>query len=129
MQPHSATPLAAPVVLVVDDDPAVCNSLQFSLELEGYVVRTYPNGQMLLSEADLPTRGCLVLDQVMPGMSGLDLLARLRSRRVSLPAILITTNPSKILRQRAVVAGVALVEKPLLGNALLDGIREAIGRG
>lgn len=119
--------VAPPVVLVVDDDPAVRNSLKFSLEIEGFLVRTYPNAQALLRDPDLPTRGCLVLDQIMPELSGLDVLALLRDRAVNLPAILITTHPGQALRERAANAGVGLVEKPLLGNALLDAILEAVG--
>jgi FixJ family two-component response regulator len=118
--------LAPPVVLVVDDDPAVRSALQFSLEIEGFVVRTYPSGQALLREAELPARGCLVLDQTMHDINGLDLLAVLRGRAVELPAILITTDPSRAVRHRAARAGVDLVEKPLLGNALLEAIQAAL---
>jgi two-component system, LuxR family, response regulator FixJ len=117
------------VVLIVDDDPAVRNSLKFSLEIEGFVVRTYASGRALLREDDLPMRGCLVLDQVMPDMTGLDLLAVLRSRAIALPAILITTNPAPALSQRAAAAGIGVVEKPLLGNALLEAIQAALGAG
>lgn len=118
--------LAPPVVLVVDDDPAVRSALQFSLEVEGFAVRTYPSGQALLRETELPTRGCLVLDQVMHDINGLDLLALLRIRAVELPAILITTDPSHAIRHRAARAGVNVVEKPLLGNALLEAIQAAL---
>lgn len=115
-----------PVVLVVDDDPAVLNSLTFSLEVEGFAVRAYASGRELLDDPGLPGHGCLVIDQRLPGISGLELVASLRARKVSLPAILITTNPSAVLRQRAADAGVPVVEKPLLGDALSRGIREAL---
>jgi FixJ family two-component response regulator len=128
MQTHSDIALPTPVVLIVDDDPAICNSLKFSLEIEGYIVHTYRNARSLLEETDLPIYGCLVIDELMPEMGGLELLAVLRSRHVMLPAILITTNPSLKLRQRAALASVPLVEKPLLGNALIDGIRQATQR-
>ena len=114
------------MVLVVDDDPAVRNSLQFSLQIEGFRVRAYANGMELLGDPDLPTCGCLVVDQTMPGMTGLDVVACLRARHVALPAILITTNPSGMLRQRAADAGIRVIEKPLLGDALSRGIREAL---
>jgi hypothetical protein len=61
-------------------------------------------------------------------MSGLDVVMQLRERRVPLPAILITTNPSAFLRQRAADAGIPVIEKPLLGDALSRGIREALAR-
>jgi FixJ family two-component response regulator len=121
----SGTP-DGPVVLVVDDDPAVLNSLKFSLQIEGFHVRAYANGMELLEDPDLPAVGCLVVDQTMPGMAGLDVVASLRARHVLLPAILITTNPSGMLRRRAAEAGIRVIEKPLLGDALTRGIHEAL---
>jgi two-component system response regulator FixJ len=110
-------------VLVIDDDPAVCNSLKFSLELEGFAVRIYADGRALLNDAHLPAGGCLVIDQLMPGMSGLDVVAVLRRRGSLIPAVLITSGASPRLRQRAAAAGVAVVEKPFFGNGLVDAIR------
>jgi two-component system response regulator FixJ len=116
-----------PTVVVIDDDPAVRSSLKFALEVEGFAVRVYPTGSDLLNEDDMPQSGCLVTDYNLPGMNGLDLLARLRERKVSLPAILITTDPSAAIRRRAASAGVRLIEKPLLSDALFQGIRAALG--
>jgi FixJ family two-component response regulator len=62
----------------------------------------------------------------MPDMSGLELIARLRDRDISAPAILITSHASLALRERAERANIPIVEKPLLGNALLDAIRDAL---
>jgi two-component system, LuxR family, response regulator FixJ len=117
------------VVVVVDDDPAVRNSLKFVLEIEGFVVRIYESGGELLGARDLPTCSCLVIDQQMPGMTGMDLIAKLRDRNVSVPAILITGRPNLVLSERAARADVPIVEKPLLGNALVDRIRDACARG
>ena len=119
--------VAKPVVLVVDDDPAVRNSLKFALEIEGFSVRLYPTGRELLDEKDMPESGCLVTDYHLPGMNGLDLLAKLRERNIRLPAILITTHPSATIRDRAALAGVRLIEKPLLSDTLFQGIRSALG--
>ena len=116
-----------PAVLLIDDDPAVRNSLKFALQVEGFAVRVYPTGSDLLNDEDMPESGCLVTDYYLPGMDGLDLLARLRERKVSLPAILITTDPSAAVRGRAASAGVRLVEKPLLSDALFEDIRAALG--
>jgi two-component system, LuxR family, response regulator FixJ len=118
---------AKPVVLVIDDDPAVRNSLKFALEIEGFTVRVYPTGTDLLQEADMPEKGCVVTDYNLPGINGLDLLAMLRKRKVRLPAILMTTHPSAAVRDRAASAGVPLIEKPLLCDSLFRGIRAALG--
>src|SRR5262249_9068732 len=115
-------------VLVVDDDPAVRNSLKFSLEIEGFAVRAYASGRELLDDPCLPDRGCLIIDRKMPGMSGLEVVTSLRQRRVSIPAILITSNPRALRRHGAAAAGAPVIEKPLRGDALSHGIREALAR-
>lgn len=117
-----------PIVAVVDDDPAVCGSLKFSLELEGFAVHAYFSGAELLNAGDLADCSCLVVDQRMPEMSGMELITRLRERQVRTPAILIVSNPDAALSARAAKAHVPIVEKPLLGNALLDCIRAACRR-
>jgi len=125
MQPHSQLKAKEPVIAVVDDDPAVCSSLKFSLELEGFAVRTYRNAAELLQDGNLDDCNCLVVDQRMPGMSGMELIAKLRERKVATPAILIISQPSDALSMRAAAAAIPIVEKPLLSNALVDRIREA----
>ena len=127
MKPQGELSKASPVVIVVDDDPAVRNSLRFSLEIEGFAVRDYPGGMELLNDRELPRGGCLVIDQNLPGMTGLDVVARLRDRHVSVPAILITSYPTATVSERAARAGVPIVEKPLLGNTLLDRIHDVVG--
>src|SRR5258708_38721603 len=117
------------VVIVLDDDLAVRNSLKFSLEIEGFTVRSYATGAELLDAGSVAPCGCLVVDQHMPGMSGLDLIHLLRSRHFSAPAILITGDPSPSVRARAGKASVPIVETPLLGNALLQKIRDLPGGG
>jgi two-component system, LuxR family, response regulator FixJ len=117
-----------PLVAVVDDDPAVCGSLKFSLELEGFMVRAYGSGAELLNAGDFAEYSCLVVDQRMPEMSGMELITRLRERQVLTPAVLIVSHPNAALSARAAKAQVPIVEKPFLGNALLDCIREACRR-
>jgi len=120
--------LAAPIVIVIDDDAAVRGSIKFALEAEGIAVRTYSNGLELLEEADLATFACFVIDQKLPGMTGLELLAALRERHITAPAILITSHPTIILQERAARAGIPIIEKPLLSNALFERVRAAIAR-
>jgi FixJ family two-component response regulator len=121
-----STARSAGTVLVVEDDPAVRYSLQFSLEAEGYSVRLFADAGSLLADPDLPERGCIVADYLLPDGNGLDLIRMLRVRGVRLPAILLTSNPSMALRRDAVAADVPIVEKPLLGNALSEEIGAAI---
>ena len=69
--------------------------------------------------------GCLVLDLKLPDRDGLAVLAELRSRGVTMPAILITSAPTESIRRRAAAARVPIVEKPIFGNGLIDTIRAA----
>jgi two-component system response regulator FixJ len=91
-------------------------------------VCVFSNGHYLLNEASLPTTGCLIVDYHMPAMNGLELVSALRGRGVSIPAILITGNPAKYVRDHAAEISVSVVEKPQLGSYLLDCVREAVGR-
>ena len=113
------------VVIVVDDDTAVRNSLKFSLEIEGFAVRAYASGADLLNSANPPDCGCFVVDQILPGMIGLDLIAKLRERRILTPAIFITSHPSAAVIDRAKKAHIRIIEKPLLNHTLTEGIRAA----
>jgi FixJ family two-component response regulator len=73
-----------------------------------------------------PKRGCMVIDMKLPGISGLELLHRLRARKVTLPAVLITTHPPSSLRIHAAAADVPIVEKPLLRDELIDTVRNLV---
>lgn len=115
-------------VLVVDDDAAVRAALKFALEVEGFHVQLYDGPQAVLADGHLPERACLVVDYRMPGIDGIELINRLRSRNVALPAILICGRVSPRLRDLAARSGVTRVlEKPLSDAALVDNIRGALG--
>ncbi|RXF73222.1 response regulator [Hansschlegelia zhihuaiae] len=118
---------ASGAVLVVDDDHAVRRSLQFMLELEGLRVRAFASGAALLAEKDLPQCGCLVVDQLMPGMTGIELIQALRTRGWLLPIVMIAGNVTKDLKREARRCGAAaVVEKPLHGADLAGTIRELL---
>jgi FixJ family two-component response regulator len=119
-------PSPHPVVVVVDDDIALRTALAFSLELEGFSVDARGSGEELLNRPLPAGASCLVLDERLPGIGGLETLRALRWRGVELPAVLITTNPRAALRAAARGAGVPIVEKPLVGDALVESIRAAL---
>ena len=116
----------APMLLLVDDDPAVRTSLQFSLELEGFAVEAFDSGETLLAKVSLAVPSCLVLDYRLPGADGLSLLQALRERGETCPAVIITSNPTRSVRQRTTDAGAVLIEKPLLSNGLTAAIQKLI---
>jgi two-component system response regulator FixJ len=123
---RSAPPAVRRTVYIIDKDTDVLNSFRFSLELEGYSVRAYPDGRELLASAELPKSGCLVIDNDLPPATGLDVLAQLRRRGLTIPAILTANAATPAVRARASEAGVPVVEKPLLGHALIDAIQDAL---
>lgn len=116
-----------PLIVVVDDDAAVRRALEFALDLEGFAVETYESGEALLLRAPVRTVACLVLDERLPGLSGLAALAQLRDRQAHMPAILITSHPGPRLREAAAKAGVPILEKPLLGETLVAAINALLG--
>jgi two-component system, LuxR family, response regulator FixJ len=120
--------MPSPIVIIVDDDAAVLGALKFAFEIEGFAVRTYATGDAVFGDAGLADCACFIIDQKLPGLSGLELVAALRKRQIAAPAILITSHPTIMLRERAARAGVWIVEKPLLNNALLERVRDAITR-
>lgn len=123
-----ATSAQPPTLVLVDDDGALRSALKFALELDGYRVQTFASGEALL-EADLPARNvCLVVDENLPGMGGLDSVGALRARSQDLPALLITSHPGPELRRRAGRMRVPIIEKPLIDDLLIRNIRWALGQ-
>jgi len=110
-------------VALVDDDPAVRHALSFAFETVGIAVDAFSDAEAALRCRDRGEWRCLVLDQKLPGMSGLELLTQLRAEGVTAPTILITTHPSRETKARALAAGVEIVEKPLLDNELSKKVR------
>lgn len=132
MRPESGNPAkghTTATAIVVDDDEDLLAALRFSLELDGLRVETHRSSETV-DLAALPTaHACLVLDYRLPTANGLDLLARLRAGGVALPAILITSHASLPVRESARAAGALLVEKPLLGDTLVEAIRATLTPG
>ncbi len=99
-------------IAIVDDDPAVLDALKFLLELSGHVVETYISAQAFL-EKGAGTAACLILDQHMPHMTGLELAARLRAAGETIPVLLITGSSSPAIVARAAEIGIdRVLEKP-----------------
>lgn len=124
---HACQQMQPWVVHVVDDDPAVCNALKFALEVDGFNVRTYTSSREVLA-GDLPITGCMIVDYNLPELNGLELLNELDRRHVHLPSFLITSNPTATVRRRATAQGVAIIEKPLLGNQLSEAVLDSYQR-
>ena len=115
-------------ICIVDDDVWVCDSLSVLLETYGFAVLTYASGAEFLKDDRRLKAKCLIIDQHMPGLNGLDVVGELHRHGVVLPAILITGRLDPGITQRAGELGVcAILEKPfpvarlveLIGSALV----------
>ncbi len=126
MARHRTMAITRPIIAVVDDDAAVRNSLKFSLEIDGFAIRTYASAEELLGSGDPDNFQCLVVDQDMPRMTGLELVTALRAQGVKVPVLLISGHVTPAVTRKASVAGIPIIEKPFLGNGLIESIRAAV---
>lgn len=116
-----------PIIHVVDDDPAIRDSLAFLLDTAGLVSRTYESAAALLAQAENLASGCIVTDVRMPEMNGLEMVRRLSEMGVRHPVIVMTGHADVPLAIEAVRAGVKdFIEKPFDDEALLSSIRSAL---
>lgn len=120
------SPTERATVVVVDDDVGVRTALAFALEMEGFRVETFASGEAFLLREPPASPACLVLDERLPGASGLQTLRQLRERCVDLPAILVTSHPGPRTRAAAASAGAPILEKPLMGETLAAKIQQLI---
>lgn len=95
----------SPVVRLVDDDYTVLDALTVFLEMADMTVRRYSSAQAFLDEDDPDVPGVLVLDVRMPGMSGIELQAELKRRKIDQPVIFLSAHGDIEMAAEAVRAG------------------------
>jgi FixJ family two-component response regulator len=112
-----------PAIFVVDDDEPVRDSTLALLESHGMPVCVYASADAFL-ESVAPQRGdCLILDNHMPGMTGIELVQTLRERDIKIPVIMFTARSDASLKERAIRSGVLIVlDKPVNEDHLLQAI-------
>ncbi len=119
----------APLVAVVDDDDDVREALSDLLLVLGLSCRTFDRAEALLADYEPGVFDCIITDVRMPGISGLDLLRRLRSRGAPVPVIVITSDTDPKTCSQAFEAGAhACLTKPVEDDILLDHLTSALGR-
>jgi FixJ family two-component response regulator len=118
-----------PTVLIVDDDPDVCDSLQFLLRTVGLDCRAMLSLPEFL-KAELPSGPtCLVLDVRLPGRSGLDFQRELSAANINLPIVFITGHGDIPMSVKAMKAGaVEFLTKPFRDQDLLEAIQLGLAR-
>jgi|SRR5271166_4099533 len=117
---------AAGVIFVVDDDRETRDAIRALLTDAGYQVKTYARAQTFLNSVRAEDKGCLITDVRMPGLNGLEMLARLAAADSKIPAIVITGQGDIAMAVQTMRAGaVDFLEKPVSPEALLAALDRA----
>ncbi len=116
------------IVYVVDDDSAIRESLSLLLKANDVPTETFASPQEFLDTCDLSRKCCLVLDERLPGMTGLELLDRIPNRD-QIPVFMITGHGDGDMLAMAERKGVArCLRKPFDSNELVSSIQQALDR-
>jgi two-component system response regulator FixJ len=116
-------------VFIIDDDEAVRDSLARLVATDGFAALAFASASEFLEGLDPGASGCIVADVVMPGLSGLQLIDKLRDLGIALPIILITGHGNVSMAVTAMKTGAAdFFEKPYDDLRLLESLRSALKR-
>ena len=114
-------------VHVIDDDEALRDSLTFLLRTARIDVQSYPSAAAFLEALPQANLSCVITDVRMPGMSGIDLLRRLRERKISVPVIVITGHGDIPLAVEAMrIGAIDFLEKPFDDEVLIASVKAAL---
>ena len=120
-------PVSRGEIFVVDDDPAVRDTLSLVLSAGGYQVICFADGAALLSVARSRTPACILLDVHFPGESGLDLLRELHGEDYPAPIFMISGQGDIAMAVGAIKSGALdFIEKPFRGSEIVARLDEAI---
>lgn len=116
-------------VFIVDDDPAVRDSIKLLIQAFGFDAQSYVSGQALLDACGSLRPECLVLDLHMPSMNGVELQQKLAARGLDIPIVIITATPDDPLARLAKQAGAfAVLAKPIKADELKRSIERALNQ-
>jgi FixJ family two-component response regulator len=115
------------LIVIIDDDKSVQNALQDLLESEGLSALSFGSAEQFLASGAQHKASCLIVDIRMPGMSGLDLQAKLNSECRRFPIIFITALGDAKMRIQAMRGGaVEFLTKPFDNAVLLETVQAAL---
>jgi FixJ family two-component response regulator len=117
----------AKIVAVVDDDQSCRTALQDMLRSAGLSAVVFASAEDFLQSGQQRQTACLISDIRMPGMSGLELQAKLNADRFRIPTIFITAHGDEKMRMHALRAGaVEFLAKPFNYEFLLEKVQAAL---
>ena len=115
------------LVAIVDDDDLMRSALQGLLKVAGLPARAFTSAEEFLESGQQRQTACLIADICMPGISGLELQAKLNAENCRIPTIFITAHGDEKMRMQALRAGaVEFLAKPFDDEALLESVRAAL---
>jgi FixJ family two-component response regulator len=115
------------LVAIVDDDELIRSALLGLMKAAGLPAQSFASAEEFLNSGQQHQTACLIADIRMPGMSGLELQAKLNAERCMIPTIFITAHGEAKLRMQALRAGaVEFLPKPFDDEVLLDSVRAAL---
>jgi FixJ family two-component response regulator len=118
------------LVCVVDDDESVRQSVPYLLSQLGFAVEVFSSATEFLASHDVQRTECLLLDVIMPGMSGPELQRELKLRGLQIPIIFITGQTDETLRRRLLAEGaVDCLFKPFNETALMSALNRVFRVG
>lgn len=124
-----------PKVVIVDDDPSVGDALSLLLRVEGLPCRVFRDGETFLETLGPVMPDCIILDLRMPGLSGLEVLRRVKSRDTHVPVFIMSGHADIAIAVEAMKNGAAdFVQKPFAAGEMVERVRAAVasrtgGRG
>jgi|SRR5712664_1590218 FixJ family two-component response regulator len=115
------------LIAIVDDDDSMRSALHGLLKAVGLHAQAFASAEEFLKSGQQHQVACLIADIRMPGMSGLELQAKLNAERCRIPTIFITAHGDAKMRMQALRAGaVEFLAKPFNDEALLESVRGAL---
>lgn len=116
-------------IYMIDDDPAICASLESLFASIGLTTKSYAAGEAFLESYNIHKKGCILLDVRMPGMSGLQVQREINTINYAMPVIIMTGHADVQMAVDAMKMGALnFIEKPFNEQSMIDLVQEGLAR-
>ncbi len=122
--------MAKSKILIVDDDPGILTMLQLMLRLEGYDAIVCGEPRLVVDTMAREKPDLVLLDALMPGLDGIQVLEAIRARALLTPVLLVTGNANEAYLKLAMLAGASgVLAKPFVKEELLHQLQKSLEKG